>query len=312
MDRFNAMSTFIQVVDGGSFSNAAERLGLSRAQVSKSVMQLEAHLGTRLLHRTTRSIGLTDSGRIYYQRCREILEEVAEAEECAREDNAEPRGTLTVGAPSSFGRLHLQPLIPRFLARHPGVQLSLSLTDRFLDVVSEGFDVAVRIAELEDSSLIARRLAPCRRVLCASPDYIARHGTPRVPQDLAIHACLVYSNELRADTWTLHGSTGVERITVNGPVCADNGDVLCAAAEAGLGVALLPTFIVGDALRAGRLVPVLAEFCPPDLSINAVYPSRRFLAAKVRSLIDFLAESFAGEPAWDRPGPAGLPQASQM
>lgn len=296
------MATFVQVVENESFSAAAERLGLSRAQVSKSVMQLEAYLGTRLLNRTTRRIGLTDSGRIYYQRCREILDEVAEAEECAREDNAEPRGVLTVGAPSSFGRLHLQPLIPAFLERYPGVQLSLSLADRFLDVVGEGFDVAVRIAELEDSSLIARRLAPCRRVLCASPRYLERNGTPRVPQDLAIHACLVYSNELRPDTWVLHGPAGIERITVNGPVCADNGDVLCAAAEAGLGVTLLPTFIAGESLRAGRLQAVLEDYCPPDLSINAVYPSRRFLAAKVRSFVDFIAGAFAGEPAWDRSG----------
>ena len=294
------MSIFVQVVDNGSFSAAAERLGLSRAQVSKSVMQLEAHLDTRLLNRTTRRISLTDSGRIYYERSRAILDEVTEAEEYAREDNAEARGVLTVGAPTSFGLLHLQPLIPAFLEAHPQVQISLSLADRFLDVVAEGFDVALRIAELEDSSLVARRLAPCRRVLCAAPAYLQKHGTPRVPQDLAIHACLVYSNELRPDTWTLHGPVGAERVTVNGPVCADNGDILCAAAEAGLGVTLLPTFIVGEALRAGRLVTVLDDFCPPDLTINAVYPSRRFLAAKVRSFVDFLAEAYAGEPAWDR------------
>ncbi len=294
------MSTFVQVVETGSFSAAAERLGLSRAQVSKSVMQLESHLGTRLLNRTTRRISLTDSGRIYYERCHVILDEVTEAEECAREDTAEARGVLTVGAPTSFGLLHLQPLIPAFIAAHPEVQISLSLADRFLDVVAEGFDVALRIAELEDSSLIARRLAPCRRVLCAAPDYLHKHGTPRVPQDLAIHACLVYSNELRPDTWTLRGPAGAERVTVNGPVCADNGDVLCAAAEAGLGVTLLPTFIVGEALREGRLLTVLNDYSPPDLTINAVYPSRRFLSAKVRSFVDFLAESFAGEPAWDR------------
>ncbi len=300
MDRFNAMSIFVQVVDSGSFSAAAERLGLSRAQVSKSVMQLEAHLDTRLLNRTTRRISLTDSGRIYYERSRAILDEVTEAEECAREDTAEARGVLTVGAPTSFGLLHLQPLIPGFLAAHPQVQISLSLADRFLDVVAEGFDVALRIAELEDSSLIARRLAPCRRVLCAAPSYLQKNGTPRVPQDLAIHACLVYSNELRPDTWTLHGPAGSERVTVNGPVCADNGDILCAAAEAGLGVTLLPTFIVGEALSAGRLVTVLDDYCPPDLTINAVYPSRRFLSAKVRSFVDFLAEAFAGEPDWDR------------
>ncbi|MDJ0778034.1 MAG: LysR family transcriptional regulator [Gammaproteobacteria bacterium] len=300
MDRLNAMGTFVQVVDGGSFSAAADRLGLSRAQVSKSVMQLEAHLDTRLLNRTTRRISLTDSGRLYYARCLDILDDIAEAEECAREDTTAARGVLTVGAPTSFGLLHLQPLIPAFLAVNPGVQISLSLADRFLDVVAEGFDVAVRIAELEDSSLVARRLAPCRRVLCASPAYLEKNGTPRVPQDLAIHACLVYSNELRPDTWTLHGPAGSERVTVNGPVCADNGDVLCAAAEAGLGVTLLPTFIVGDGLRAGRLVSVLDDYCPPDLTINAVYPSRRYLAAKVRSFVDYLAVAFAGEPSWDR------------
>ena len=302
MDRFNAMSTFVQVVDGGSFSAAADRLGLSRAQVSKSVMQLEAHLETRLLNRTTRRISLTDSGRLYYARSLQILEELAEAEDCAREDSAAARGVLTVGAPTSFGLLHLQPLIPAFLADHPEVQISLSLADRFLDVVAEGYDVAVRIAELEDSSLVARRLAPCRRVLCASPAYLQKHGSPRVPQDLAIHGCLVYSNELRPDTWTLHGPSGAERVTVNGPVCADNGDVLRAAAAAGLGVTLLPTFIVGEDLRAGRLVTVLDDYCPPDLSINAVYPSRRFLAAKVRVFVDFLVQSFAGQPAWDQTG----------
>ncbi len=294
------MKQFVQVVDSGSFSAAAERLRLSRAQVSKSVIGLEDYLGTRLLNRSTRRLSLTDIGRVYYQRCSSILDEVDEVEDLAREQVSEPRGVLTIGAPTSFGNLHLNRLIPEYIKRHPGVQISLSLADRFIDVVAEGFDLVVRIAELEDSSLIARRIAPCKRVLCAAPEYLARHGVPTVPQDLAIHHCLVYSNDLQADTWTLQGPAGVESIRVNGPLCADNGDALCAAAIAGLGITLLPTFIVGSAIRQGRLTEVLADFCPPDISINAVFPSRRYLAAKVRSFVDFLGEHFAGQPDWDR------------
>ena len=293
------MQTFISVVENGGFSAAAARLGLSRAQVSKSVMQLEAHLGTRLLNRTTRRVGLTDTGRAYFERSRAILEDVDELEGVVREHTLEPRGVLTLSAPTSFGILHLNRLIPEYLESYPGVQVSLSLADRFVDAIAEGFDLVVRIAELEDSSLIARRIAPCRRVLCASPAYLERHGRPAVPQDLAIHRCLVYSNELKPDTWTLHGAAGPESVRVNGPVCADNGDALRLAAVAGLGITLLPTFIVGADLNEGRLQTVLDDYCPPDLSINAVYPSRRYLSARVRTFIDFLAASFAGTPDWD-------------
>lgn len=293
------MATFASVVDNGSFSAAAERLSLSRAQVSKSVMQLEAHLGARLLNRTTRRISLTDTGRSYYERCLSILQDVEEVEELAREHSGEPRGNLTIGAPGSFGMLYLNQLIPAYIERFPEVRVSLSLTDRFIDVVAEGFDLVVRIAELEDSSLVARRIAPCRRVFCAAPEYLQKNGTPAVPQDLAIHHCLVYSNELKPDTWTLHGPAGVESIRVNGPICADNGDALRVAAVAGLGVTLLPTFIVGPDLKAGRLQTVLDDYCPPDIAINAIYPSRRYLSARVRTFIEFLAGQFAGIPDWD-------------
>ena len=297
------MTTFITVVDNGSFSAAADRLGLSRAQVSKSVMQLETHLGTRLLNRTTRRISLTATGRAYYDRSRTILQDVDELEEITREHSIQPRGVLTVAVPTSFGLLHLSPLIPRYIERYPEVQVSLSLADRFIDLVAEGFDLALRIAELEDSSLVARRIAPCRRVLCAAPAYLEKFGTPAVPQDLAIHRCLVYSNELKPDTWTLQGPGGIESVRVNGPVCADNGDVLRIAALAGLGVTLLPTFIVGPDLSSGRLQTVLDDFCPPDIAINAVYPSRRHLSARVRTFVDFVAQQFAGKPSWDDYGP---------
>jgi len=271
MDRLNSMGIFVQVASKGSFTAAAEKLGLSRAQISKSVMQLEAHLGTRLLNRTTRKISLTETGQI----------------------------SLTISAPISFGVLHLQKAIPEYIKLYPRVKIALSLADRFIDVVSEGFDVGIRIAELEDSSLIARKIAPCKRVFCASPDYLRQNGIPNVPIDLAIHSCLTYSNDLKPDAWVLHGSEGKQSIKVNGPLCADNGDILKEAAISGLGIVSLPTFIVGADLKTGKLQQVLTEYCPSEISIYAVFPSRRYLSAKVRTFVDFLSEYFGDEPGWD-------------
>jgi DNA-binding transcriptional LysR family regulator len=300
MDRLNSMKIFVEVARSAGFSAAASKIGLSRARVSKSVMQLEQHLGTRLFNRTTRRISLTEVGKIYLERCIAILQDIDETEAIAAEQTQEPRGRLTLSAPTSFGVLHLQRSIPAYLRQFPEVQISLNLADRFIDVVDEGFDLVIRIAELQDSSLIARRLAPCRRLLCASPAYLQQHGTPQVPQDLAIHQCLVYSNELKPDTWQLQGPKGIEAVKVNGPICADNGDILRAAAVEGLGVTLLPTFIIGPDLEAGRLRQVLAEYCPPPISIHAVFPSRRYLSAKVRSFVDFMAAYFGNQPDWDQ------------
>jgi len=294
------MQIFVEVTRAAGFSAAATRLGLSRAQVSKSVMQLEQHLGTRLFNRTTRRISLTDVGNAYLERCIDILQEIEETEAVAAAQTREPRGRLTMSAPTSFGILHLQQALPAYLRQHPQVQVSLNLADRFIDVVDEGFDLVIRIAELEDSTLIARRLAPCQRLLCAAPAYLEQHGIPQVPQDLALHHCLVYSNELKPDSWRLQGPGGIESVRVNGPVCADNGDILRASAVAGLGVTLLPTFIVGADLQAGRLQQVLADYRPPTISIYAVYPSRRYLSARVRSFVDFLAAYFGERPEWDR------------
>ena len=293
------MALFVAVVNNGSFSAAADRLGLSRAQVSKAVAQLEQHLGSRLLNRTTRRTSLTDIGRIYYERCSAILQDIDELEDMTGDQVGRLQGRLSLSAPTSFGIAHLNPLISGFLQLNPEVQISLSLTDRMINVVEEGFDLVIRIAELDDSSLIARKLAPCKRVFCAAPAYIEQHGSPKVPQDLAIHHCLIYSNELRPDTWILHGPGGTESVRVNGPVCADNGDILKSAAIAGLGVTLLPTFIVGDALKTGQLKPVLTDYCPPEIAIYAVFPSRRYLSAKVRAFVDFLAKAFGDSPAWD-------------
>jgi len=294
------MTLFVEVAKNQGFTAAANKMGLSRAQVSKSVMQLEQHLGARLFNRTTRRTSLTEIGRIYYERCKTILQDIEEIEGIAGEQSSEPRGTLTLSAPTSFGILHLKDAIPQYLKQCPQVQISLSFTDRFIDVVEEGFDLVLRIAELEDSSLIARKIAPCRRVLCASPDYLNKHGVPQVPRDLAIHDCLVYANDLKPDTWMLHGESGVEAVKVNGPICADNGDILKAAAVAGLGITLLPTFIVGSDLCTGKLQQVLPDYCPPEISINAVFPSRRYLSAKVRTFVDFLSVYFGNTPDWDR------------
>ena len=299
MDRLNSMRHFVEVVRESGFTPAAEKLGLSRAQLSKSVMQLEAHLGTRLLNRTTRRISLTETGKVYFERCLSILDDIDELEASTSEQNKIPKGRLSICAPTSFGILHLQSALTDYLNQFPEVQITLSLSDRFIDVVEEGFDVVVRIAELDDSSLIARKIAPCKRVFCASPEYLKSHSPVQVPQDLAIHHCLTYSNDLRPDTWTLEGPEGVESVKVNGPVCADNGDMLKAAALNHMGITLLPTFIVGDDLKAGNLVQVLKEYCPPDIAIYAVFPSRRFLSAKVRTFVDHLTNCFGEQPYWD-------------
>jgi len=300
MDRLNSMAIFVEVVKNQGFTAASEKVRLSRAQVSKSVMQLEKHLGTRLLDRTTRRISLTETGRIYYERCKDILQDIEEIEGIASEQTSKPHGMLSLSAPTSFALLHLHEAIPEYLKQYPQVQISLSLADRFVDVVSEGFDLVLRIAELEDSSLIARKIAPCKRVLCASPDYLKNNGIPKVPQDLATHQCLTYANDLKPDTWLLHGPEGKEAIKVHGPICADNGDILKTAAVAGLGITLSPTFIAGPELCNGRLQQVLPDYCPPEISIYAIFPSRRYLSAKVRTFVDFLSGYFGDPPKWDQ------------
>jgi len=299
MDRFHSMSVFVEVVEHGGFTAAESKLGLSRAQISKLVMQLEAHLGTRLLNRTTRKISVTEMGQLYYERCKSLLIEVDEIEGLAGEQTSKPRGTLTVGAPSSFGTLHFKNVITEYMKRYPQVQISLQLTDRFVDVVDEGFDVVIRIAELADTSLIARKLSTCKLVYCASPAYLKEHGVPKVPQDLALHHCLLYSNADKPGTWKLHGPEGIENVSVSGPLTADNGDILKAAALADLGIVFMPSFIVGEDIRSGALQQVLSNYCPPELTINAVYPSRRYLSAKVRTFIDFAADFFKDRTEWD-------------
>jgi len=252
MDRLISMRIFTSVVENSGFSAASEKLGLSRAAVSKHIAQLETHLGGRLLNRTTRQISLTGVGRVYYASCKQILEDIDVAECVVSGLSNEPRGALRINAPMSFGSHRIAPLLARFNTLHPAVEIDLSLNDRLVDVVEEGYDLVIRIADLADSNLIARRLAPSHQVLCASPVYLQTHGIPQHPQDLGRHACLRYSYSRHADEWRLQGPAGELRVRINGPLLSNNGEALCNAAENGLGIALLPTFLAGDAIRAGR------------------------------------------------------------
>ncbi|WP_119458837.1 LysR family transcriptional regulator [Rhodospirillaceae bacterium SYSU D60014] len=304
MDRLNAMQAFARVAELGSFSAAARQLGLAKSVVSKLVMGLENHLGARLLNRTTRRLSLTEAGVTYYEACARILGAVEEADLSVSRLQAIPRGRLKVNASMSFGFLHLAPAIPDFLARYPELQIDLTLNDRFVDLVDGGYDVAVRIGALADSSLIARKLAPARRIVCGSPDYFARHGVPQLPEDLADHNCLGYSYQVSGNEWPFRGPEREHRVKVSGSFEVNNGDALRAAAIGGLGIVLLPSFIIGDDLAAGRLRCVLSAYRAPETDIHAVYPHSRHLSAKVRAFVDFLAERFGPQPYWDKALPA--------
>jgi len=300
MDQLAAMTAFARVAEARSFSEAARRLRTSKSVVSRQVAGLEAELGARLFHRTTRSLTLTEAGRAYYERVARILADVEEANASVGRLQAAPRGRLRLNAPMSFGVRHLAPALPAYLARFPEVEVDMVMTDRFVDLIEDGFDVGVRIGRLGESSLVARRLAPLRRVVCASPAYLAAHGTPATPGDLGAHACLCYSNLAPADEWTFATPEGrLWPVAVHGRLRVDNGDALRVAALGGLGLATLPSFIVGADLQAGTLVSVLGEFVPQAGAVHAVYPHARHLSPKVRSFVDFLAELFGPRPYWD-------------
>ncbi|CAA6828526.1 MAG: Transcriptional regulator, LysR family [uncultured Thiotrichaceae bacterium] len=299
MDVLGNMHIFVEVAERGSFTGAAERMNLSRGQVSKAIAQLETHFKARLLNRTTRKVSLSEVGRTYYERCKVVLEDMAEIENLTARQTSEPEGTLFIGAPTSFGILHLNRLLPKFLKRYPKVQVDIQLADRIIDIVAEGYDLVIRIAPMEDSSLIARKIAPSRAVFCASPEYLKIHGEPQFPSDLKDHNCLIYSNVRSPNQWTVSGEKGTELVKVNGSLISDNGEILHAATVAGLGITLSPTFIAGAALKSGKLQEILTDYSPPALGIYAIYPSRRYLSAKVRTFIDFLKEEIGEQPEWD-------------
>jgi DNA-binding transcriptional LysR family regulator len=306
MDRLRAFEVFVAVVARQGFARAAEALDTSPANVTRYIADLEAHLGTRLLNRHSRKLSLTDSGQALYERARSILDEVAEAEALSASTTLQPRGRLRVNAPVSFGILHLAPLWPKFLQKYPEVELEVSLIDRVVDLVEEGFDLGIRISRTGSTTHIARKLAVSRNIVCAAPGYLRQHGRPKSPADLAQHACIGYTFSATGDDWHLFDAHGLEHVVkVPSVMRANNGDTARAAALAGVGVIWQPSFLVGDDLRAGRLVPLLPGYRMADIDILAVYPSRRHLSAKVRVMIDFLADAFKGTPPWDRAAATG-------
>ena len=296
MDRLLAINVFAKVAELGSFARAAERLGISTSACSRHVADLEAHLDTRLLNRTTRRLSLTESGQAFLERAVQVLADLEEAERVAASARERPRGTLKLTCAINFGVRHVAPAIGEFMARHPDVRFDVSLSDRMVDIVEEGFDLAIRIGESRSQNLIARKLGESRVIPCAAPAYLERHGAPKRPEDLANHACLTYEYLPARQVWRFRDRKGKEHsVRVSGPLHANNGELLAAVAVAGVGISLEPDFINGPDIEAGRLVPLLTDFEPRVTSIYAVYPSRRHLSAKVRVFVDFLAERFARE-----------------
>ena len=301
MDALRQIEAFVAVVRAGSYVKGAERQETSKAVLSRQVLELETRLGTRLLNRTTRRLSLTETGAAYFERCVQILDDLREADAEASATTATARGRLRINAPLTFGNLHLAPLWGEFLKLHPAVELDITLTDRVVDLVEEGFDLAVRIAptgRLPSSSLVARTIADDRIVLCASPGYL--RGAPALthPADLAAHAVMAYAWWSGGDTWQFSGADGATAdVTVRPRLRTNSGDTCRAAALADQGVIYQPAFLVGPDLRAGRLVELLSDWRGPTLDIHAVYPSRTHLSGKVRAMVDFLAQAFV-QPGW--------------
>lgn len=294
MDRFLEMQTFNAVVDAGSFVKAADALNMSKAAVSRYVVDMETRLGVRLLHRTTRRLSLTEEGQVFYARSKELLAELQEAEDEITSRSDAASGLLRINAPFTFGILHLAPLWGAFKAQHPKVTLDVTLADRLVDLVEEGYDVAIRIATLESSTLVSKRLATTRMVLCASPTYLAQHGTPTHPADLAQHSVISYSYWATKDEWRFNGPEGPVSVKTNPCIHTNSGDTCRAAALSHQGVILQPTFLVGKDLSDGTLLELMPEYRSIELGIYAVYPTRKHVSAKVRALIEFLAARFAG------------------
>lgn len=299
MDRFAAYRTFAQVVESGSFARAAEKLDLSTTAVSRQVSDLEAHLQTRLLNRTTRKLSLTETGTAFLARCVQLLHDLEEAEAEASKAAVEPRGTIRLTAPMTFGVRHLAPQLAGFLAAHPGVKFDVQLSDRLVDLVEEGFDLGIRIGGTGGENLVARRLGETRLVPCASPEYLEKHGAPKTPADLARHNCFTYEYAEPGNQWRFVDAKGAEhKVRVAGTLHTNNGDLLADAAVRGVGIVCEPDFVVGPEIEAGRLVPVLKDYSIPPLPIYAVYPTRRHLSAKVRVFLDFLSERLARAEDW--------------
>lgn len=300
MERLNDIAVFIQVVKSGSFTLAAERLGISKSVVSKYVTRLENGLGARLLNRSTRRMSLTEVGQGFFLKCKGGLEEIEGAEAEVTRLQEAPRGKLRINVPMSFGILHISPLLPEFQANYPEVSVDMVLEDRHVDLIDEGVDLAIRIAEMPDSSLVARRLGPCRHVVCAAPGYLERKGVPRRPEDLQYHNAISYKYHDSPTLWRfIAPDGGLISVPVSGSIQTNNSLALKQVLLAGGGITLTPTFVVGDDLQTGKLRAVLGRYRTNEVSIYAVYPQRHHLSPKVRAFVDFLAQRISDTPAWD-------------
>ena len=305
MNKFDELQTFTKVVETGSISKTAERMAVAKSAVSRRLSELEQRLGVQLFHRTTRQMNLTDSGRSFYERAIQILSDLEEAELAVSQQHAALTGQLKIAAPLTFGLTHLAPAIIEFNNLHPGIMFDVDFNDRQIDILEEGFDLAIRIARLSDSSLIARKIAPIQQTICASPGYLEKHGTPQSPDDLGTHKCLVYSNIATPNLWSFTDSRG-KTISVKVPVTlrANNGDFLREAAEADQGIVMTPNFIIYKSLQSSKLLPVLSDYKLPSVNAYAVYPQTRHLSFRVRAFIDFLVARFTGLPYWEEKPPA--------
>lgn len=293
MDHFSALPIFVSVVECGSFSAAGQKLGLSKSAISKRITQLEQHLGIQLLQRTTRSLSLTDAGARYFEYIRPAVQLTQEGLDAISELQQTPKGNLRISVPMVFGRLYIAPLIAEFLKRYPDIQLQMQMDDKTTDLIAGGFDLAIRIGELPDSSLIARKIVPCLSVICASPAYLAQHGLPMVPSELTQHNCLFYSYFQDGVEWSFQSPDGMQRIQPKGNYQVNNSDAIHRACLDSLGIANLPRFIVESDLQAGRLQTLLTDYPLPEHGIYAVYPQRKYLPTKVTVLIEFLRDKLA-------------------
>jgi DNA-binding transcriptional LysR family regulator len=289
------MQLFVRIVESGSFSAVARELGMIQPTVSKQMTALEEKLGVRLLNRTTRRLSMTDAGREYYERCQRILDEVQEMETEVAGLQNRPSGTLRVNTPVAFGNVHLLPLTLAFRRKYPGVAIDLSLDDRYVDLVQEGFDVAIRFGELGDSQLVARHVGSSASVCVASPAYLSVHGTPKTPSELREHECITYSY-LFSNEWPFDGPDGLQSIKVHGDFRANSGMTIRSAALEGAGIASIPAFLIREDIETGRLVQLLSQFAPAPIRISAVYPSARLLSRKVKLFVDFIQQEFLKIP----------------
>jgi len=299
MDKLTRIKVFVNVVETGSFTAASDRMGLSRAAASKYVSQLETSIGGRLLNRTTRHVSTTESGRIYFERCKEILHNLEEADEMVSGLRGIPQGTLRISAPSVFAQRHITPLVSEFTKLYPNVNVNIMVSDRYVDLVDEGYDVAIRVSNLENSELIAHHIARCRHVLIASPGYLKKAPPLKHPSDLENHSCILYSYT-EGSKWPLTKNGNDYSTKIKPVMVSNNPEVLLEATISEMGVSIMPTFIASDAIYRGELQVVLQDYQSLELQIYAVYASRQYLPAKIRVFVDFIKERISDPPYWDK------------